>query len=77
MRNIYFRLRKLLEVGTDETLEQKIRKEQRILQEWLFKDKEQERCAICGCNYSINTLVAAHKKKRVFANLIWPHFGGW
>ncbi|WP_105180345.1 hypothetical protein [Pseudoalteromonas sp. T1lg21] len=62
------KLRKLLAIGTDETLEQKIRREQRILQDWLFKDKKQEKCAICNKTYSVNTLVTAHKKKRSECN---------
>lgn len=62
------RLRKLLEVGTDDTREQIARKEQRILQEWLFKDKTHENCAICGSEFSVNTLVAAHKKPRSDCN---------
>lgn len=62
------KLRKLLASGTDETIEQKYRKEQKILQDWLFKDKEQEVCAICGKTYSVRTLVVAHKKKRSECN---------
>ncbi|WP_016957557.1 hypothetical protein [Catenovulum agarivorans] len=62
------RLRKLLESGTDETREQIARREQHILQEWLFKDKTHENCAICGLEFSVNTLVAAHKKLRTDCN---------
>jgi hypothetical protein len=58
------RLRKLIEPGTDESIEGKRRKEQVILQEWLFKDKKTECCAICGELYEVSALVAAHKKKR-------------
>lgn len=62
------RLRLLLDVGTDETREQTARKEQHILQEWLFKDKAHENCAICGQEFSIKTLVTAHKKPRSECN---------
>lgn len=62
------RLRALLDIGTDETREQIARKEQRILQEWLFKDKTHENCAICGREFNIKTLVAAHKKPRSDCN---------
>ena len=62
------RLRALLDVGTDETREQKARKEQHILQEWLFKDKTHETCAICGKEFSVKTLVTAHKKPRSDCN---------
>lgn len=62
------KLRKLLETGTDETLDQKARREQRILQDWLFKGKSQEKCAICSKTYSVNTLVTAHKMKRSTCN---------
>ncbi len=67
-KEFLIKLRKLLTTGTDETLEQKARKEQRILQDWLFKGKKQEKCAICGKTYSVNTLVAAHKKQRSECN---------
>ncbi|EPB3813486.1 hypothetical protein ACRXB2_002869 [Yersinia enterocolitica] len=62
------RLRALLDVGTDETREQKARKEQHILQEWLFMDKTHETCAICGQEFSVKTLVTAHKKPRSDCN---------
>lgn len=62
------RLRALLDTGTDETIEQLARKEQHILQEWLFKDKTHENCAICGQKFSIKTLVTAHKKPRSDCN---------
>jgi hypothetical protein len=61
MRNISIR-------GTDETVEQKRRREQRLLQQWLFEDKNQEYCAICGKRFSVNALVAAHKKRRSDCN---------
>lgn len=62
------RLRVLLDVGTDETREQTVRKEQHILQEWLFKGRAHENCAICGQEFSVNTLVTAHKKPRSDCN---------
>ena len=62
------RLRALLDTGTDETKEQIARKEQHILQEWLFKGKTYENCAICGQKFSIKTLVTAHKKPRSDCN---------
>ncbi|WP_174876056.1 hypothetical protein [Vogesella oryzae] len=62
------RLRALLDAGTDETREQTARKEQHILQEWLFKDKTHENCAICGQEFSIKSLVTAHKKPRSDCN---------
>jgi hypothetical protein len=62
------RLRALLALGTDKAREQTTRKEQHILQEWLFKDKTHENCTICGQEFSIKTLVAAHKKPRSDCN---------
>lgn len=62
------RLRSLLDIGTDESREQIARKEQYILQEWLFKGKSHENCAICGREFDVKTLVAAHKKPRVDCN---------
>src|SRR5690554_2154069 len=62
------RLRALLDAGTDETKEQTARKEQHILKEWLFKDKTHENCAICGQEFNVKTLVAAHKKPRSDCN---------
>ena len=62
------RLRALLDTGTDETKEQIVRKEQHILQEWLFKGKTHENCAICGQKFIIKTLITAHKKPRADCN---------
>jgi hypothetical protein len=62
------RLRELLNIGTDEIREETARKEQYILQEWLFKDKLHECCAICRRDFSIKTLVTAHKKPRAECN---------
>jgi len=67
-RQFILKLRNISDKGTDETVEQKRRREQRILQQWLFDGKDQERCAICGNKYSIDALVTAHKKKRANCN---------
>ena len=58
------RLLKVTEDGTDGDQETIRRKEQHILSEWLFKDKESEECAICRKIYSIDSLITAHKKRR-------------
>ncbi|MDQ0253346.1 hypothetical protein J2S74_000718 [Evansella vedderi] len=55
---------KQLEGQTDVTQSVKGRKEQDLLREWLFKNKETEECAICGKTFACRSLVAAHKKKR-------------
>ena len=57
--------RRLLDLGkTDEVYESNARREQPILRNWLFGDTVEEACAICGGNYPVSALVAAHKKKR-------------
>ena len=57
--------RRLVGLGrTDESQEVKIRNEQAILREWLFEGHTRCSCAICGEEYPISALVAAHKKKR-------------
>ena len=57
--------RRLVGLGrTDESQEVQIRKEQAILREWLFEGRTRCSCAICGEEYPISALVAAHKKKR-------------
>lgn len=58
------RLREKLEAGTDADVETIARREQHILQEWLFRSKDHEHCAICGRRLPISSLVAAHKKPR-------------
>lgn len=58
------RLQKLFELGTDVSSESTRRREQGILQDWLFDGKEVEKCAICDRMFSSSALVAAHKKKR-------------
>ena len=35
-----------------------------ILSLWLFEGKEKEQCAICKNDFSVKSLVTAHKKKR-------------
>jgi hypothetical protein len=61
----YFeRLRRLYEEETDESCESTRRKEHSILQDWLFKGKVTECCALCGEKFNVNALVTAHKKKR-------------
>ena len=65
-REFLARLRKL--GRTDEVGQQRTRKEQNILQQWLFDGKTQERCAICNNKYAVRALVAAHKKKRSECN---------
>ena len=62
------KLRNISDRGTDETVEQKRRREQRILQQWLFEGKNQENCAICGNKFGVDALNTAHKKKRANCN---------
>ncbi len=50
--------------GTDRDQESIMRKEQAILRAWLFDGKNTEICAICNSEYSVSSLVTAHKKKR-------------
>jgi hypothetical protein len=50
--------------GTDGRGSIATRKEHYILSQWLFEGKEKESCAICQKEYSVNSLVTAHKKKR-------------
>ena len=54
--------------STDGTTEQKIRNEQTILRNWLFENKSHEKCALCVKEYSIKSLVAAHKKPRRYCS---------
>lgn len=58
------KLLELMESGTDKEVGTTGRKEQGLLQDWLFKDKTVEQCAICGMQYSVSALVTAHKKRR-------------
>ena len=66
----YLRFKNLLDdlEDTDELDEQNRRKDQSILRDWLFEDKEFESCGICGDKFSINALIAAHKRKRSECN---------
>ena len=50
--------------NTDVDVQTQRRREQDILQRWLFEGKTQEACAICGERYMVGSLVTAHKKKR-------------
>lgn len=50
--------------GTDADIESYRRKEQQILRKWLFDGKDVESCAICENEFSVSSLVTAHKKKR-------------
>jgi hypothetical protein len=58
------RLKKIFFVGTDKDVGTKRRREQNILQDWLFEENSAHNCAICGKEYDDSALVAAHKKKR-------------
>ncbi|MEF2097309.1 hypothetical protein V3595_22070 [Bacillus sp. CFBP9009] len=60
----YRNLLRQLQGKTDITRGFKQRTEQSLLKEWLFKNKETEKCAICGRTFSCRSLVTAHKKKR-------------
>lgn len=56
---------------TDRTTEQIARAEQPLLRKWLFGEDEENKeqnCAACGETFSVNALVAAHKKPRVDCN---------
>lgn len=57
-------LRNITANGSNGCLEVNTRKEQHLLRDWLFKDKTYEECAICGREYSVESLIAAHKKMR-------------
>ena len=61
--------RKLANLGkTDSVSTARRRNEQRILRAWLFEDKEEEDCALCGQRYPVSALVTAHKKRREVCN---------
>lgn len=49
---------------TDLSSNARLRREQSILRNWLFSNKSSEECAICKKTFSIDSLIAAHKKKR-------------
>lgn len=70
------KLGELLEHGTDEEVEGTRRKEQGLLQDWLFAGKKEQCCAMCGRTFSVGALVTAHKKRRadcVAAERLDPH----
>lgn len=50
--------------GTDVETDVLLRKEQRLLREWLFNNTSFSNCAICRRKFSNSALVAAHKKNR-------------
>ena len=50
--------------GTDSDVQSNRRREQEILRRWLFEGKIIDNCAICGNDFSKDSLVAAHKKPR-------------
>jgi hypothetical protein len=58
------RLLELTKDGSDVESESFRRKEQATLREFLFDGKESEQCAICGTEFQIKALIAAHKKQR-------------
>jgi hypothetical protein len=58
------RLIKASSEGTDGSSNIATRKEHHILSLWLFEGKEKEVCAICQKEFSVKSLVTAHKKKR-------------
>ena len=58
------RLEIFLETGTDTEATATKRKEQEILKKWLFDEKNESGCALCGRIFSVEALRAAHKKKR-------------
>ncbi len=62
------RLQKIGAVGTDNTVESTARREQSILSQYLFEGRKMHRCAICGTEYGVGALLAAHKKKRSLCN---------
>jgi hypothetical protein len=58
------KLKILLSTGTDKPSVIISRREQSILREWLFPQRDAVACAICGEYFSVSALIAAHKKKR-------------
>ena len=63
-QNCKNRLKTLLTAGTDVPGGALSRREQAILQKWLFGDNAESHCSICGGRFSVSALVTAHKKKR-------------
>ncbi len=62
--NFRQRLIKASSGGTDGSSNVATRKEHHILSLWLFEGKEKEFCSICQKEFSVKSLVTAHKKKR-------------
>lgn len=58
------RLIKASSEGTDGCSNISTRREQHILSLWLFEGKSKEYCAICQKEFSVKSLITAHKKKR-------------
>lgn len=58
------KLIKICSDGSDANIESYRRKEQQILRDWLFDGKDVESCAICDKEFSVSSLITAHKKKR-------------
>ena len=58
------RLKQIARTGTDADLTTRGRREQAVLSEWLFGNKEQASCALCGHTFEVKALVCAHKKRR-------------
>lgn len=63
-QDIKNKLKKLIDDGTDADVKTISRREQGILQDWLFSDESIGTCAICGGTFSTSALITAHKKKR-------------
>lgn len=62
------RLRRVGDLGTDASVESTVRREQAILSQWLFEGRSTCRCAMCGDEYGVRSLVTAHKKRRTECN---------
>ncbi|AUI88890.1 hypothetical protein BS333_21180 (plasmid) [Vibrio azureus] len=62
------KLLNICEDGTDSDTSANRRKEQHILREWLFGDKDTEKCASCKNEFSTQSLVTAHKKPRAMCS---------
>lgn len=64
----YERCRRRLEAlegeATDGDTESTHRREQHILQDYLFEGRDHQHCALCGHQYGVHALIAAHKKRR-------------
>jgi len=58
------RLKRVGRDGTDRAIASTQRKEQTILQEWIFEERNANACAICQREFQRSALRAAHKKPR-------------